>query len=526
MSAPLTQDRAAGHPAPVPADASSAPLQGGMLVGAALLLAAANFLAVLDTTIANVSVPTISGALGATTSQGTYVITSYAVAEAITVPLTGWLAARFGAVRVFVLAMLLFGLFSALCGVAPSLNVLVGFRVLQGLAGGPLMPLSQTLLLRIFPKEKAAAAMGLWAMTTLVAPILGPILGGTICDNLTWPFIFYINVPVALVCSVLSWQLLKRYELPSIKDRIDGVGLALLVVWVAALQLMLDEGKDLDWFASDEIVALAIIAAIGFASFLIWELTERKPIVDLRVFRHRGFSASVLTICLAFGAFFGATVLTPLWLQGTMGYTATQAGYLTALTGILAVLAAPLAAGLSTRMDARLLVFAGVIWMGAVTLYRGAVGNLQMDYWAIGLPLLLMGPGLPFFFVPLTGLALSSVDEAETASAAGLMNFCRTVSGAFATSLVNTSWESQTQVMRANLVGLSDADGSTLGLFHHLRMGAAQALAQLQQMVAAQSVMLATNRLFLIAGAAFVLAALAIWIAPRPSRVADTTGVH
>ena len=522
MSATLSMDSPAAPPAP----ASMAPLQGGMLIGAALLLAGANFLAVLDTSIANVSVSTIAGNLGATNSQATYVITTYAVAEAITVPLTGWLSARFGAVRVFVLSMLLFGLFSALCGVSQSLGMLVACRVLQGLAGGPLMPLSQTLLLRIFPKDKAPAAMGLWAMTTLVAPVLGPILGGTICDNLHWSFIFYINVPVAALCGFLSWKVLKRYELPSIKDRIDGVGLSLLVVWVAALQLMLDEGKDLDWFSSNEIIALAVIAAIGFASFLIWELTERKPIVDLRVFRHRGFSASVLTICLAYGAFFGATVLTPLWLQGTMGYSATQSGYLTALSGVLAVVAAPFAAGLATKFDGRLLVFFGVIWMGLVTLYRGAVGNLDMDGWAIGLPLLLMGPGLPFFFVPLTSLALSSVDEPETASAAGLMSFCRTVSGAFATSLVNTAWENQTQVMRANLVGITDPDGSTLASFRHMGMGAAQALGNLQQMVASQAVMLATNRLFLLSGAAFVLAALAIWLAPRPTRVADTSQAH
>jgi len=517
MSATLT--------APAAAEPKGAPLQGGLLVAAALLLAGANFLAVLDTTIANVSVPTISGNLGATTSQGTYVITSYAVAEAISVPLTGWLAARFGAVRTFVTAMLLFGLFSALCGLAPSLEVLVGFRILQGLAGGPLMPLSQTLLLRIFPKEKAPAAIGLWSMTTLIAPILGPILGGVICDNAHWSWIFFINVPVAALCGFFSWRLLRRYELPLLKERIDSVGLGLLMVWVAALQLMLDEGKDKDWFASNEIIVLAVVAAIGFVAFLIWELTERNPIVDLRVFRHRGFSASVLTICLAFGAFFGATVLTPLWLQNTMGYTATQAGCLTALTGILAVLSAPIAAGLSAKVDGRKLVFAGVCWLGAVTLWRG-FGTLDMDRWSIGLPLLLMGPGLPFFFVPLTGLALSSVDEAETASAAGLMNFCRTVSGAFATSMVNTSWENQTQVMRANLVGLSDTSGRLVDGLQHFGLSAAGSLARLQQLVTAQSVMLATNRLFLIAGVAFVAAALAIWLAPKPTRVADTIGAH
>src|SRR5471032_2481717 len=215
-------------------------LTGGMLIGAAMLLAAANFIAVLDTTIANVSVPNIAGALGATSSQGTYVITSYAVAEAITVPLTGWLANRFGAVRVFITSMIMFGVFSALCGLANSLGLLIAFRILQGLAGGPLIPLSQTLLLRVFPKEKAPTAVGLWAMTTLIAPIAGPILGGVLCDQYSWPYIFFINVPVALLCGYMGWKMLKRYESPLLKLPIDKIGLILMIVWVAALQLMLD----------------------------------------------------------------------------------------------------------------------------------------------------------------------------------------------------------------------------------------------------------------------------------------------
>ena len=500
------------------------PLQGGQLLAAGFLLASANFIAVLDTTIANVSVPTIAGNLGATSSQGTYVITSYAVAEAITVPLTGWLAKRFGTVRTFITAMLMFGLCSALCGLAPSLGMLVFFRILQGLAGGPLMPLSQTLLLRIFPADKAPAAIALWSMTTLVAPILGPILGGVICDSASWPYIFYINVPVALICGVLGWQLLKRYESALIPSRIDTIGLVLLVAWVGALQLMLDEGKDLDWFSSHEIIALAIVAAVGFVAFLIWELDTPDPVVELRVFRHRGFSAAVTTISLAFGAFFGATVLTPLWLQGVMGYTATQAGYVTALTGVLAVLVAPAAAQMSSKMDPRKLVFAGVLWMGLVTLLR-STGSPDMGFWDIGLPLLAMGVGLPFFFVPITSLALASVDEPETASAAGLMNFCRTVSGAFATSLVNTSWEDGTTRMRAELSGLTDTHGM-LASMQQLGFDAEAALNSVSQAVQAQSVTLATNHVFWMAGLAFSLAAAAVWLAPRPTRVADTSQAH
>ena len=255
---------------------SSAPVQSKLLLwSAAGLLATANFLAVLDITIANVSVPNIAGNLGVSSSQGLWVITSYAVAEAITVPLTGWLAGRFGALRVFCTAMAGFGLFSALCGLSTSLEMLVLFRVLQGVAGGPLIPLSQTLLLLIFPKKQQPVALALWSMTTLIAPIVGPILGGQLCDNLGWPSIFYVNVPIAFVCAPLSFWLLRSKETPTSKTRVDGIGLLLLVVWVGALQIMLDLGKEHDWFESTMVVWLAIIAIVGFLAFLIWRPGRR-----------------------------------------------------------------------------------------------------------------------------------------------------------------------------------------------------------------------------------------------------------
>jgi len=508
------------------------PLQGGMLIVAALTLALANFIAVLDMTIANVSVATIAGALGVTSSQGTWVITSYAVAEAITVPLTGWLAGRFGGVRVFVISMALFGIASMLCGFSNSLGLLVTGRILQGLAGGPLMPLSQTLLLRIFPKEKAAAATGLWAMTTLIAPVLGPIVGGVICDRAHWSWIFFINVPIALACAWFAWGLLKRYESKLVRLPIDVVGLTLLIVWVGALQIMLDEGKDLDWFSSPVIVGLAIVAVIGFAAFLIWELTEKHPIVDLRVFRHRGFSMGVLTLVLAFGAFFSVNVLTPLWLQQHMGYTATWSGMTTAWSGVLAVFCAPFAAILSEKIDARRLVFLGVAWLAGVTFWR-AFSTTDMTYWQVAMPLLVMGIGLPFFFVPLTGQTLGSVDDSEMASAAGLMNFLRTLSGAFATSITNAAWDDRIQlnhaeiaaridqVNQAGLIGQMDPTISTARALHDIGI-----LSSIDQLVESQSVMLATNQLFMAIALILFVAACSIWLAPRATRTVDTSAVH
>ena len=515
----MAQALPAAAPAPSPA------LSGPAMIFAGLVLAAANFLVVLDTTIANVSVSNIAGALGVSPSQGTWVITSYAVAEAVVVPLTGWLSARFGAVKVFVAGMIGFGFFSFLCGLAPSLSLLVLFRVLQGACGGPLMPLSQTLLLKVFPPKYAPAATGLWAMTTLVAPILGPILGGTLCDNVGWAFIFWINVPVAAICAWFAWRLLRRHETPLTHAKVDLVGLGLLIVWVGALQIMVDLGKEHEWFASPLIVSLGIVALLGFLAFLVWELTDANPIVDLRVFRHRGFSASVITLSVAFGAFFGINVLTPLWLQQNMGYTATDAGYVTALLGVTAVMMAPFAAGMSAKVDPRRLVFIGLVWMGLITLMRSQA-NSQMGFFDIGHWLLLQGFGMPLFFVPLTGLALACVDEKETASAAGLMNFCRTLSGAIATSIVSTVWTDNASRNHNTLSGALNDPQGVMDQMNLTGMTNEQARGTIDQLVQGQSVMLATNQVFLAMAVLFVAAALIIWLAPKPTRAIDTSAAH
>jgi len=500
-----------------------APLKGASLWLAAMLLASANFMAVLDMTIANVSVPTIAGSLGISSSQGTWIITSYSVAEAVVVPLTGWLAGRFGAVRVFTVAMAMFGVFSAMCGLSGSLSMLVLARVMQGLTGGTLMPLSQTLLMRIFPKERAPAAMALWAMTTLVAPVLGPILGGYLCDTFSWPFIFFINVPLTLIFSPIAARLFGRFERALERAPMDKVGLVLLVIFVSALQIMLDLGKDDDWFASTEICVLACIALVGCAAFLIWELTEENPIVNLRVFRHRGFGAAVVTLGLGYGAMFGANVLTPLWLQSYMGYTSTWAGMTTAWSGVFAVFVAPVTGLLmSKKIDPRRIVFAGLGWIAFVMFLRTTLTN-DVTYWQIATPLILMGIGLPLFFVPLTALALGAVEEAETAAAAGLQNFLRTMSGAVATSLVTTMWDDKTTAMHAELAGLSDRTGAFVASLTSSGFSLDAALRQLDNLVNSQSVMIATNQMMFLVALAFVFAACVIWLSPKPARAIDMT---
>jgi DHA2 family multidrug resistance protein len=405
------------------------------------------------------------------------------------------------------------------------LSSLTAFRVLQGFAGGPLMPLSQTLLFMIFPPKQRAMAMALWAITTLTAPILGPVLGGLLCDTFGWPAVFWVNVPIALICAPVLWRLLKPYEGETKKVKVDGVGLALLVVWVGALQLMLDLGKEHDWFESPMVIALAVTAVVGFAAFLIWELTEKNPIVDLRVFRHRGFSVSMITLALAFGAFFATNVMTPLWLQGQMGYTSTWAGYATGMVGVLAIVAAPVAAQLTTKIDPRRVIFFGVAMLGVMTLARTG-GTPQMTFWQIAGWLLLSGACLPMFFMPTTVLALSSVDEAETASASGLMNFIRTLAGAVAVSLVNTGWEDVADKNHGELVGAMRNSGEAVSVLQGGGLNEGQAISVIARMVEGQAVMIAVNQVLLFCAGVFVVAALAIWFAPKPARIADATMAH
>ena len=503
----------------------AAPLTGTRLYVAAILIGLGNFLVVLDTTIANVSVPTIAGNLGVSSSQGTWVITSYAVAEAITVPLTGWLANRFGAQRVFLTCYLSFAVVSLLCGLSGSLGMLLGSRVLLGLVGGPIMPLSQMLLMRVFPKEKATLATVIWAMTTLIGPVAGPILGGIICDSVGWQWIFFIKVPIAAGGGLALLWLMKGQSDPTSKAFIDKVGLTLLVIWVGALQIMLDEGRNHDWFASEEIVTLAIIAAIGFVAFLIWELTEAHPIVDLKIFRHRGFVGAALTYAVGFGAFFASIVLLPLWLQSNMGYTATWAGYATGIMGILAVVCSPLVGKAVETFDPRAIVSLGIVGLGLIMVWRMGF-NPEVTFLQMAWPTLLTGVFMVMFFVPVTGLAMASVEPHEQANAAGLSNFMRTLAGAFATSLIQTGWSDATRKNQTELAGVLHNGQAVVDGMTAQGASPEAATTVLSYMVEGQSVMLATLNMFATIAICFGFAATIIWLVPKPQGPIDTSGAH
>ena len=386
----------------------------------ALALALGTFMQVLDTSIANVSIPTIAGNLGVSSDQGTWVITSFAVANGVSVPLTGWLMQRFGVVRTFVLSVMLFTVASLLCGIAWSLPSLIVFRVLQGAVSGPMIPGSQALLINVFGPAKRGTALAIWSMTTLVAPIAGPVLGGYISDNYVWPGIFLINIPVGVFCAFVCWTNLRAQETPTRKLPIDRVGLALLFVWVGALQILLDKGKDLDWFNSTLIVVLLLITVVAFAAWLVWELTDGQPIVDLSLFRSRNFALGTIALCLGYGLFFGNVVLMPLWLQTYVGYTATWAGLVAAPSGVVAVLVSPLIGRMMQRKgtDARRFAAASFVFF-AISYFMRAGFTADAGFVAFMIPQLVQGVAMGLFFVALLAIIFDGLPSEKVPAAGG-----------------------------------------------------------------------------------------------------------
>ena len=495
--------------------AESPVLAPGKLKFAAGFLALSNFIVVLDMTVANVSIPHISGDIGVSLDQGTWIITSYAVAEALTVPLTGWLAGRFGAVRLYMLCMACFGLFSMLCAFSLTLQMIVVARLGQGLCGGLLMALSQTLMLRIFSLEDRGKAMLLASMTTLMGPALGPNIGGFISDNFSWHWIFLINLPIVAACVGSAWLFLRPAETPVNKVPIDGVGLALMFTWIGALQLMLDLGRERGWFGDPLIVALAVIAAVGFLVFLVWELTEDHPVVDLKVFRYPGFVFGVAAFSLCFGAYFASIVVIPQWLQGTMGYPAQMAGMIVAGTAIGALITGQLAAKTVAKgVDPRLLVSLAVIWIGLMSLVRSNFNN-ETDFWHIAQPQYIQGLGMAFFMMPLSMITINSVPPEEMATATGLQNFVRTLSIGIFTALALTIWGDSQQAARSEMVG-NLQPGDAMRTMTEAGMTQQQAAGYISHLIDREAVTMAMDHLMLITAAIFFVSAAVIWLAPRP----------
>jgi DHA2 family multidrug resistance protein len=513
------------------APAAPQPLQGSQLALGTLALSLAVFMNVLDSSIANVSIPAISGDMGVSPQQGTWVITSFAVANAISVPLTGWLTQRIGQVKLFISSVLLFVLSSWLCGMAPNIGLLIAARVLQGAVAGPMIPLSQSLLLASYPPAKSSMALALWGMTTLVAPIMGPLLGGWISDNYTWPWIFYINIPVGAFSAWATWTLYRKRESPIKQVPIDKVGLALLVIWVGSLQLMLDKGKELDWFNSAEVVTLAVVAAIGFIYFVIWELGDEHPVVDLSLFRGRNFSAGVVAISIGYGLFFGSLVIMPLWLQTQLAYTATEAGKVMAPVGVFAILLSPIIGKILPKVDARA-VATVAFSLFAVVFYMRSRFNTDVDTWSLLIPTLIQGAAMSMFFIPLTSIILSGQPHHKLPAASGLSNFVRIMCGGMGASIATTIWDDRGTLHHAQI---AEKTGNAFPAFTQTVQTMTQrglpesgAWAVIDRSITVQASTIAATDIFWISSILFLALIGLVWLTKpkKSSTPVDAGGAH
>ncbi len=496
------------------------PLQGGALAMLTLVLSLATFMLVLDSTIANVAIPIIAGDLGASSSQGTWVITSFGVANAISIPITGWLAKRFGEVRLFLIATLLFVLASWLCGIANSLEMLIVFRVLQGAVAGPIIPLSQSLLLNNYPPEKRGMALAFWSMTIVVAPICGPILGGWISDNIHWGWIFFINVPIGLAVVLISWKILEGRESRISHQPVNTVGLILLALGVGALQLMLDQGRELDWFNSTEIIVLTIIAAIGLIALIIWELTDDNPVVDVSLFKSRNFTVGCVSTSLAFLVYSGTVVLIPLLLQQVYNYTATWAGLAAAPVGLLPILLAPIIGKFGNKIDMRILITVSFMVYALTFYWRAVTFEPEMTFMDVALPQFVQGLAVACFFMPLTTITLSGLPPEKMASASSLFNFLRTLAGSIGTSLTTFIWYNREAVHHTQLTEvinpynpISQQFFQTMGSFG---LSEEQTASYLAKQITAQGFIIGANEIFLVSAITFISLVVLIWFAKPP----------
>ncbi|WP_266171585.1 DHA2 family efflux MFS transporter permease subunit [Dyella subtropica] len=495
------------------------PLQGGALVLLTIAVAFSTFMEVLDMTIVNVAVPHIAGSLGVSPNEGTWTISSYALASAIMQPLTGWLARRFGEVKTFIGSVLLFVVFSMLCGLANSMPLLVIGRLLQGAGSGPMVALSLTLLLSSYPKAKQGIALALWAMTVVVAPIFGPILGGWITDNFSWPWIFYINVPVGMLAAVITWTLLHKRETKTYQTPIDVIGLVLLVVGVGALQFMLDNGNDHDWFASPMITVLGITALVCIVFLIVWELHAKHPVVDLSLFKRRNFTVGVIALSLGMMAFFGINVVFPLWLQTTLGYTATWAGLATAPVGILAFLMAPVIGANINRLDLRAVVTVAFLIFAGTSLWFSTFDS-SASFATLVLPRFIMGAGIACFFIPLNQVYLSGLPGDQIASASGLANFCRTMGSSVSTAVSVTLWQHRGEFHHAVLTESVTPDHPATTQFlqglSHAGLTGTKGLSLVDQLLTREALTLAVNDVFWLCAMLFLAMIPVLWFAKPP----------
>lgn len=404
----------------------------------AIAVMSSTFMEVLDTTVVNVSLPHIAGSLSSSTDEATWTLTSYLVANAIILPMTGWLAGRFGRKRLLLLAVSGFTIASFFCGLAPSLGFLIFFRIMQGACGGGLQPLSQAVLLESFPAEKRGQAMAFWALGIVVAPMLGPVIGGWLTDNYSWRWVFYINIPIGVLAILLTQAFI--FDPPYLRRERTGIdywGIGLLVVGMGSLQVMLDKGQEEDWFGSHFIVILCVLAVVGLGGLVIRELRAEHPVIDLSVFRFRSFAIGTFLMTAVGFVLYGSTVLYPLMMQELLGYTATHAGVTNFPRGTASFLFMPVVGFLVGKIDARKLLAAGLL-LTAVAMFRVSFFSLDVGFWDFAWPLVLQGAGLGLIFVPLTTVSNDEVPKERIGNATSIFNLMRNIGASVGISSVET----------------------------------------------------------------------------------------
>jgi DHA2 family multidrug resistance protein len=507
------------------------------IVASAVMLG--TFMEVLDTTVVNVSLPHIAGNLSVTIDEATWVLTSYLVANAVILPMTGWLANYFGRKRLFMMSVSGFTIASFFCGFAVSLPMLIVFRVIQGAAGGALQPLSQAVLLESFPPEKRGKAMGMWGLGIVVAPILGPVLGGWLTDSYSWRWVFYINIPVGIACLLMTRAFV--WDPPYIKRgtaRIDYWGIGMLTVGIGALQIMLDKGQQEDWFQSNWIIGLFLVAVLCLTAFVIWELYIEAPVVNLRAFKDRSFATGTLLMTVFGFVLYGSLVLLPIWLQTLLGYPALQAGIALAPRGIGSFIAMPLVGILLARGDPRKFLASGIA-IGALALYQFARLDFSAGYWDFFWPQFIQGISLALMFVPLTTVSMARIPQEQMGNATSLFNLLRNLGGSIGIAGVTTMLERMGQnhmnslgshITRFDLHSQSALEGMKRSLEAHgvpAATATKQAYAMLYGMVARQASMLSFIQVFRVLAVVFVLLLPLLFIMRRPPKdVTPPVGMH
>jgi len=498
----------------------------------------ATFMEVLDTTVVNVSLPHIAGSLSASIDEATWALTSYLVANAIILPMTGWLASMFGRKRLLMLSVVGFTASSFLCGLAPTLSALIVFRVMQGATGGALQPLSQAVLLEAFPPQDRGKAMGFWGLGIVVAPILGPVLGGWLTDNYSWRWVFYINIPVGIASIVMTK--LYIFDPPYLRREsrhVDYWGIGMLAIGIGALQIVLDKGQQDDWFESNQIVALAIISAVTLIALVWHELTTDNPIVDLRVLKERSYAVGVFLMTVVGFVLYGSMVLLPIMLQTLLGYPPLQAGIAMAPRGIGSFFMMPLTGLMTGKLDPRKLLSSGLI-IGGMTLLWLSWLNLQAGYWDIFWPQLIQGVGMSLLFVPLTTIAMDRIPREKMGYATSLFNLMRNIGGSIGIATTGTMLarhsQSTTAMLTANVTPYDPMSQSMLYQIRGAFMAAGadavtateRAYASLFGLVQRQATMVAFVGIFQLMGVIFIALLPLVLLMRRPKSQGGGVGAH